>query len=39
VRLYSAPHLHCTIVAIRGTCASDRRFSSPENSATIELTH
>ena len=30
VRLYSAPQLHCTIVAIPGICASDRRFSSPE---------
>jgi hypothetical protein len=30
VRLYSAPQLHCTIVAIPGICASDRRFSSPD---------
>jgi hypothetical protein len=30
VRLYLAPQLHCTIVAIPGICASDRRFSSPE---------
>src|SRR5258706_16036830 len=30
VRLYSAPQLHCTIVAIPGICASDRRSSSPE---------
>src|SRR6266403_3100907 len=30
VRLYSAPQLHCTLVAIPGICASDRRFSSPE---------
>src|SRR5882672_4776741 len=30
VRLYSAPQLHCTIVAIPAICASDRRFSSPE---------
>ena len=30
VRLYSAPQLHCTIVAIPGICASDRRFSSPK---------
>ena len=30
VRLYSAPQLHCTIVAIPGICASDRRFSSLE---------
>jgi len=30
VRLYSAPQLHCTIVAIPEICASDRRFSSPE---------
>src|ERR1700681_461725 len=30
LRLYSAPQLHCTIVAIPGICASDRRFSSPE---------
>jgi hypothetical protein len=30
LRLYSAPQLHCTIVAIPGVCASDRRFSSPE---------
>jgi len=30
VRLYSAPQLHCTIVAIPGICISDRRFSSPE---------
>ena len=30
VRLYSAPQLHCTIVAIPGICASARRFSSPE---------
>ena len=37
VRLYSAPQLHCTIVAIPGICASDRRFSS-RNSAIIELT-
>ena len=29
VRLYSAPQLHCTIVAIPGICASDLRFSSP----------
>ena len=36
VRLYSAPQLHCTIVAIPGICASDRQFSS-RNSATIEL--
>ena len=30
LRLYSAPQLHGTIVAIPGICASDRRFSSPE---------
>jgi len=30
VRLYSAPQLHCTIVAITGICASDHRFSRPE---------
>ena len=30
LRLYSAPQLHCTIVAIPGICASDRRSSSPE---------
>jgi hypothetical protein len=30
VRLYSAPQLHCTIVAIPRTWASDRRFSSPK---------
>jgi hypothetical protein len=30
VRLYSAPQLHCTIVAILGICISDRRSSSPE---------
>ena len=37
VRLYSASQLHCTIVAIPGISASDRRFTSPY-SATIELT-
>ena len=37
VRLYSAPQLHCTIVAIPGICASDRRFSSPEL-CHVELT-
>jgi len=30
VRLYTAPQLHCTIVAVPGICASDHRFSSPE---------
>ena len=30
VRLYSAPQLHRTIVAIYGVCASDLLFSSPE---------
>ena len=30
VRLYSAPQLHCTIVAIPGIWVLDRPFSSPE---------
>ncbi len=30
VRLYSAPQLHRTIVAILGTCARNRQFSSAE---------
>jgi hypothetical protein len=38
VRRYSAPQLHCTIVAIPGICASDRPFQ-PRTSATIKLTH
>jgi len=38
VRLYSAPQLHWTIVAIPGICAPNRTFSS-RNLATIKLTH
>ena len=30
VRLYSAPQLHRTIVAILGICARNSQFSSPE---------
>jgi hypothetical protein len=37
VRLYSAPQLHRTIVAIRGICAANPPFSS-RKSATIEPT-
>jgi hypothetical protein len=39
VRLYSAPQLHCTIVAIPGICISDRRFSSLELCHNRTTTH
>ena len=38
VRLYSAPQLHRTIVAILGICARNRPFSRWK-SATFKLTH
>jgi hypothetical protein len=38
VRLYSAPQLHRTIVAILKICARNRRFSSVK-SVTIKLIH